>query len=102
MTADLPPTATALGYLGPAGDHNDNPNEAVPILLQAVSAASSRTPRLYGRPFTRVEQNSAEHLKDARELLASYATAVTEQLNAGHGVGCVNGRCATSLATVPG
>ncbi len=101
MTTDLTPSATALGYLGPAGDHNENPNEAVPILLQAAAAASNRASHLLGSPFTRIEQTSAEHLDGARDLLASYADAVTEQLKAGHGVVCVNGRCATSLATIP-
>ncbi len=101
MTTDLTPAAAALGYLGPAGDHNENPNEAVPILLQAAAAASHRASRLLGSSFTRIEQTSAEHLDGARDQLASYADAVTEQLKAGHGVVCVNGRCATSLATVP-
>lgn len=94
-------TPTVLAYPGPAGDHNENPNEAVPRLLQAIAVATGRAPRLLGGSFARVEQASAKHLDDARDLLAVYADAVTEQLESGHGVVCVNGRCAASLATVP-
>ncbi|NYG59316.1 arginase/N-omega-hydroxy-L-arginine amidinohydrolase [Nocardioides daedukensis] len=101
MTTDFASSATVLGYLGPAGDHNEKPNEAVPLLLQASGAACNRTSHLLGHAFTRLEQTSSEHLDGAREQLASYAAAVIEQLKAGHGVVCVNGRCATSLATVP-
>lgn len=101
MATNPRPAATVLGYLGPAGDHNENPNKAVPIMTRAVAAATNRGSHLFGRPFVRSEQSSSAHLSGARSLLASYAEAVTEQLKAEHGVVCVNGRCATSLATVP-
>lgn len=101
MTTDLMPSAAVLGYLGPAGDHNENPNQAVPVLLRAAAAATNRASHLFGSPFARIDQASALHLAGARNLLRSYADAVTEQLEAGYGVVCVNGRCATSLATVP-
>lgn len=101
MTSELTVPATVLGYLGPAGDHNENPNEAVPLLMRATAARTRRKFDLHGCVFTQVEQSSAEHLTGARELLRFYGDAVTEQLEAGHGLVCVNGRCAVSLATVP-
>lgn len=93
--------AAALGYLGPAGDHNTNPIEAVPVLLHAVAEATGRTPRLFGEAFAVKTQSSARHLQDARPAMTAYADAVTAGLEAGHGIICVNGRCATSLATIP-
>lgn len=101
MTNDLASTATVLGYLGPAGDHNENPNDSVPLLLEAAAASTNRKTRLFGEPFEMIEQSSAAHLEGARALLTEYADAVSEQLGAGHPIVCVNGRCATSLATVP-
>ena len=92
---------TVLGFVGPAGDHNEHPLTAVPELLDAVATTTGRPAKLFGRPFRAVERSSAEHLADARPALREYADAVDDQLSAGHHVVCVNGRCATSVATLP-
>jgi arginase len=101
MSDDLRSTPKVLGYLGPAGDHNPNPVSSVPFLASATAAATDRETCLFGAAFAPVVQSSADHLEAARGLLTEYSEAVTGQLDAGHQLVCVNGRCATSLATVP-
>lgn len=99
----LQPTrpAKALGYTGPAGDHNVHAVRAVPALLREVARATGRGEQLFGSTFSVVQQSSVDHLAVARDELTAYADAVSEQLVAGHPIVCVNARCATGLATIP-
>lgn len=90
-----------LGYVGPMGDRNARPNRAVPDLLAAVAEATGRAPQPFGGTFAATAGSSADHLRAAWPHLVRYAAAVADQVTRGQTPVLVNGRCATSLATIP-